>query len=478
MNGKTNANGSGGASTGISIPLEPPTNLALSAEDSKISLTWTDPNDKVTETYNELVSQWSYDSLVRKQGSAPTSITDGTLIAKITDKNQYQNIPYVDTGMENDKEWFYSVFAHNQFNTPSDPIYGSDIPTANVVTTIKTTLNIDSSNCSNGNGLYYFNNISSNKDIIYNTNLVSQTLTTDNGHTNKIYPLGNAMIYIRKSSSSRYIDSNLLFHDISIDLSNFGNNDDELLVASIDDYCVYIMTGMFAMFPDDPVSCMIDRNFIVNQVSEFPTQYTGSRYSSGSGKNCAYFIEIFSHYQSEYNYKYLTKYDTNGTNQMITMEHESDKVYTANTAGTISRCADHHMWMSSAGDMNPRIFNDDMVVSKISLSSVIGDSMYLPYGFYDMYSIGCGMVFFEVGAGFKEFAAIQTIDRNLTLSTQLTPELPDGESCYVWNPDEQNKICGRVSKYIFIHITNTEGRNNYQKYLVLENGYESDIKGG
>lgn len=300
MNGKTNASGSGG-STGISIPLEAPTNLALSAEDSKISLTWTDPNDKYTETYNELVSQWSYDSLVRKQGSAPTSINDGTLIAKITGKNQYQNIPYVDTGMENDKEWFYSVFAHNQFNTPSDPIYGSDIPTATIgleyIQEISPFVpNYDNASFertvlvgSNGSHVFILSSYGYSLDdtyIIYDKNLVKSTKLTTviQANTRSINDrgyapmrIGNNLVIIRNKNNydydtngiySYYIDMNSIEHNISYHFYGPGSSSGyhlQMNGADVNNLVGYAIKS--EMNDDTTLAVRIDTNMIVSTLS-------------------------------------------------------------------------------------------------------------------------------------------------------------------------------------------------------------------
>ena len=56
---------------------------------NEATFTWTDPNDK--EIGGSVVATWSGTKLVRKLGSAPTSITDGTVVLDSKVRNQYSS---------------------------------------------------------------------------------------------------------------------------------------------------------------------------------------------------------------------------------------------------------------------------------------------------------------------------------------------------------------------------------------------------
>ena len=72
-----------GGST-LQIPLEACTAFSASAGNAKVELTWTDPKDKyatpegdISDTGDQLVSEWDHTVLVRKTGSQPAGPHDG-----------------------------------------------------------------------------------------------------------------------------------------------------------------------------------------------------------------------------------------------------------------------------------------------------------------------------------------------------------------------------------------------------------------
>ena len=76
-----------GGST-LQIPLDAPTSFAATAGNAQVELTWTDsankyatPEGEVSETGDQLVSEWSHTVLVRKTGSQPAGPDDGTVVA-------------------------------------------------------------------------------------------------------------------------------------------------------------------------------------------------------------------------------------------------------------------------------------------------------------------------------------------------------------------------------------------------------------
>lgn len=121
----------------LQIPLDAPTSLAATAGNAQVELTWTDPANKyatpegeVSETGDQLVSEWSHTVLVRKTGSQPAGPDDGTVVVSSSVRNQYQTTPYTDSGLTNDTEYFYGVFAYNKDGVASAGAFVSATPKA------------------------------------------------------------------------------------------------------------------------------------------------------------------------------------------------------------------------------------------------------------------------------------------------------------------------------------------------------------
>lgn len=121
----------------LQIPLDAPTSLAATAGNAQVELTWTDPKDKyatpegeVSETGDQLVSEWSHTVLVRKTGSQPAGPDDGTVVVSSSVRNQYQTTPYTDSGLTNGTEYFYGVFAYNKDGVASPGAFVSATPKA------------------------------------------------------------------------------------------------------------------------------------------------------------------------------------------------------------------------------------------------------------------------------------------------------------------------------------------------------------
>lgn len=121
----------------LQIPLDAPTSLAATAGNAQVELTWTDPADKyatpegeVSETGDQLVSEWDHTVLVRKTGSQPAGPNDGTVVVSSSVRDQYQTTPYTDTGLTNDTEYFYGVFAYNKDGVASEGAFVTATPKA------------------------------------------------------------------------------------------------------------------------------------------------------------------------------------------------------------------------------------------------------------------------------------------------------------------------------------------------------------
>lgn len=109
--GMTNAICISGGGTLVTNPV---TNIAVKKGNGKLSITWTDPED------NSDAAKWQDTTVRYKQGSIPTSATDGTLVVTETTRNQYQTTPLEITGLSNEKVYYITVFPRSvggEYNT-------------------------------------------------------------------------------------------------------------------------------------------------------------------------------------------------------------------------------------------------------------------------------------------------------------------------------------------------------------------------
>lgn len=119
----------------LQIPLDACTAFSASAGNAKVELTWTDPKDKyatpegdISDTGDQLVSEWDHTVLVRKTGSQPAGPNDGTVVVSSSVRNQYQSTGYTDTGLTNDTTYYYGVFAYNKDGVASEGAFVSAMP--------------------------------------------------------------------------------------------------------------------------------------------------------------------------------------------------------------------------------------------------------------------------------------------------------------------------------------------------------------
>ena len=96
--------------SGTGWKLSAPTNVAVVNFDEAAKITWTDPDDVVIN--GGIAATWAGTKVIRKEGSAPTSPTDGVEVVNETTRNQYQNTPVVDTGLTNGVTYYYGIFPY------------------------------------------------------------------------------------------------------------------------------------------------------------------------------------------------------------------------------------------------------------------------------------------------------------------------------------------------------------------------------
>lgn len=90
-----------GSGDGVYGYLADAKNISIEESDRKNILHWTTPQD---EDYKGI-------KIVRKLGSYPTSLKDGTIIVNSTEKG---TLHYEDTNLENGREYFYRLFTYNK----------------------------------------------------------------------------------------------------------------------------------------------------------------------------------------------------------------------------------------------------------------------------------------------------------------------------------------------------------------------------
>lgn len=137
--------GEGSAGTDFALPSV--SGIATLASSKKIYIKWTDPDDLVVN--GSVVTEWAGTVLVRKAGSYPTSHEDGTIVATVTTRNQYQSTYFCDSGLTNDTTYYYKFFSYstrNKYNDLADNEFAATPKLVNVGTV--SNINISQ----NGNG--------------------------------------------------------------------------------------------------------------------------------------------------------------------------------------------------------------------------------------------------------------------------------------------------------------------------------------
>ena len=89
------------------IPMSVIEQKRIEIDGSTVKLYWQDPRDTIIDGY--VLSSWKSTTIVKKQGSYPEDIDDGTVVAIITTRNKYLESPLTDT-QENAENWYYRAF--------------------------------------------------------------------------------------------------------------------------------------------------------------------------------------------------------------------------------------------------------------------------------------------------------------------------------------------------------------------------------
>ena len=119
----------------ISIALEQPVSVDIEEGNSYVKLKWTDPNDVIVGSTT--LAAWKKTVIVRKEGSAPSSVSDGTIVVESTTRNEYSETPYIDDGLVNGTIYYYGIFPCTTENVYTTTYSVSAMPSDNIINGIK-----------------------------------------------------------------------------------------------------------------------------------------------------------------------------------------------------------------------------------------------------------------------------------------------------------------------------------------------------
>lgn len=100
------------ASFSSEIAIEDVSGASCTTKATSVFLRWSDPQD--AEYDGNILSAWGGTLVIRKEGSAPTSKTDGEIVLDNTERNKYSSEPFEDTGLEYDSTYYYAFFPYTE----------------------------------------------------------------------------------------------------------------------------------------------------------------------------------------------------------------------------------------------------------------------------------------------------------------------------------------------------------------------------
>lgn len=123
-------------SGGSKIKLADVSGAAVALSFNTASLTWTDPEDIIVS--GSTLAKWKGTKVLRKVGSAPEDINDGTLVVDSTVKNQYSSSGFTDTNLEYGTMYYYRWFPYTEEGMVTDGTSISCTPVRTKITTVPT----------------------------------------------------------------------------------------------------------------------------------------------------------------------------------------------------------------------------------------------------------------------------------------------------------------------------------------------------
>lgn len=222
------------------IKLEDVSGASISVSTNNATLMWSDPSDVVVS--GVLLATWSGTKVVRKAGSAPASISDGTVVLDNKVRNQYSSSGFTDTGLTYDTTYYYRFFPYSTDGAITDGRSLTATPTRTVIQNVPSqsgTMTYDGTQQT----ATFSNFDSSQLDVTGNTGTNAGTYTAEftpkNGYcwsdtttTAKqvTWEIGKATGSLTLDKISISLDTTTLYSDVTI--SPVG--DGELSVSSSD----------------------------------------------------------------------------------------------------------------------------------------------------------------------------------------------------------------------------------------------------
>lgn len=464
MNGRTNSSditiNEVVVQEGVSIPLEAPTSFSGTSGDGTATITWTDPVNKYANPGGELVSDWSHDIVVRKQGSAPSSPSDGVQVLQTTSRDQVVTEPYVDTGLTNDQEYYYSVYAYNQFGLESDALVGSVVPTSfgeiNFVRITNVDLEVPSSDstrmftASNDITGYIFSSGTMMGDYSSKDKKIDSNLTLSNYQHSPYYSfntysiLENNVIIFGATDTEEYNEYIIRIDGNSV-LSQIKKDSGIAVAADANHQAIYAETrsGSVTRYDTNLVSTSVSstRSYVM-----YHPALDNNKYAMFNG---------YSDSNSTYSVGYT--YDISGTKKQF------NTPLCQGYASSSSNCDEYMLVFGGSTESNDRV--DSNKCYAISSDIVVQQISDLPDVF--MYGQECNIQGHKLGVVIHDHLTsnyqvwqIAYYDKRLTFQNTLT----SGFLSYI---DECQKNI-RVGNYlIFRTKSNQIGYNRGDKYIAI-----------
>lgn len=265
------------------IKLEDVTGATSSVSANTVSLMWSDPSDVIVS--GVVLATWAGTKVVRKVGSAPSSISDGTVVLDNKVRNQYSSSGFVDTGLQYDTTYYYRFFPYSTDGAITDGrsltatptrIVIEDVPTQSGTLTYDGTVQTASFNDFDPSEL----DVSGNTGT--NAGSYSAEFTPKNGYcwsdsttTAKTvtWEIGKATGSITLDKMSISLDTTTLYSDVTISPVGDGN----LSVASSDTNVATVGNIVNNVFR---VSAVDAGNATVTVTMAASTNYTGATATS------------------------------------------------------------------------------------------------------------------------------------------------------------------------------------------------------
>jgi hypothetical protein len=102
---------------GDGYPVGNISNFNAKSGDKQITLSWQDPDDVTITDSNDnviTIARWKGTKILRKTGSYPVNENDGVLVVDNGIRNQYLENGFIDTGLQNEVEYFYMAFPYTE----------------------------------------------------------------------------------------------------------------------------------------------------------------------------------------------------------------------------------------------------------------------------------------------------------------------------------------------------------------------------